>query len=310
MPELINTPSKVEAAGTKPKTIEEYVGRVNSGEERVSVARMRSPRAGSSRASGPSSTSTRWCWRVACGSSTRTGRSTCARAGRARARRRVGALLDARAGRRVLRRGLPAGVLARERPPRRLNRSAPSARCRYSSMHGAARHSIWVKLLLLAVFVGGPAWWLERHDRLDNEARLGEIASAIAGRRGRRCPGLSAVLTWDTVEGSVQYDGGPPSDEARCARATSSTRSPRGAAPRWPAPSGESRAAMTSRAVDVLAHESWHFAGVADEAAAECARSPGRRSGSARRLSRAARSPRATSRPGTSSSPIATDPHL
>ncbi len=43
MPELINTPSKVEAAGTKPKTIEEYVGRVNNGEARVSVARMRSP---------------------------------------------------------------------------------------------------------------------------------------------------------------------------------------------------------------------------------------------------------------------------
>jgi hypothetical protein len=43
MPELINTPSKVEAAGTKPKTIEEYVGRVNNGEGRVSVARMGSP---------------------------------------------------------------------------------------------------------------------------------------------------------------------------------------------------------------------------------------------------------------------------
>jgi len=43
MPELISTPSKVEAAGTKPKVIEEYVGRVNSGDERVSVARMRSP---------------------------------------------------------------------------------------------------------------------------------------------------------------------------------------------------------------------------------------------------------------------------
>jgi hypothetical protein len=43
MPQLINTPSKVEAAGTKPKTIEEYVGRVNNGEGRVSVARMRSP---------------------------------------------------------------------------------------------------------------------------------------------------------------------------------------------------------------------------------------------------------------------------
>jgi hypothetical protein len=43
MPQLINTPSKVEAAGTKPKVIEEYVGRVNNGEERLSVARMRSP---------------------------------------------------------------------------------------------------------------------------------------------------------------------------------------------------------------------------------------------------------------------------
>ena len=43
MPELIQAPSRVEAAGTKPKLIEEYVGRVNSGEERVSIARMHSP---------------------------------------------------------------------------------------------------------------------------------------------------------------------------------------------------------------------------------------------------------------------------
>ena len=43
MPELIQSPSRVEAAGTKPKLIDEYVGRVNSGEERVSVAHMRSP---------------------------------------------------------------------------------------------------------------------------------------------------------------------------------------------------------------------------------------------------------------------------
>jgi uncharacterized cupin superfamily protein len=43
MPELIETPSRVEAAGTKPKLIDEYVGRVNTGEERVSVAHMRSP---------------------------------------------------------------------------------------------------------------------------------------------------------------------------------------------------------------------------------------------------------------------------
>jgi mannose-6-phosphate isomerase-like protein (cupin superfamily) len=43
MPDWIKNPSKVEAAGTKPKLIEEYVGRVNNGEERVSVARMNSP---------------------------------------------------------------------------------------------------------------------------------------------------------------------------------------------------------------------------------------------------------------------------
>jgi mannose-6-phosphate isomerase-like protein (cupin superfamily) len=43
MPDLIKAPSRVEAAGTKPKLIDEYVGRVNTGEERVSVAHMSSP---------------------------------------------------------------------------------------------------------------------------------------------------------------------------------------------------------------------------------------------------------------------------
>jgi hypothetical protein len=43
MPELIETPSRVEAAGTKPKLIDEFVGQVNTGEQRVSIARMRSP---------------------------------------------------------------------------------------------------------------------------------------------------------------------------------------------------------------------------------------------------------------------------
>jgi mannose-6-phosphate isomerase-like protein (cupin superfamily) len=43
MPELIASPSTVEAAGTLPKLIEEFVGRVNTGEERLSVARMTSP---------------------------------------------------------------------------------------------------------------------------------------------------------------------------------------------------------------------------------------------------------------------------
>src|SRR3954453_4632884 len=42
-PVLISEPSRIEAAGNKPKLIDEYVGRVNSGTSAVSVARMRSP---------------------------------------------------------------------------------------------------------------------------------------------------------------------------------------------------------------------------------------------------------------------------
>ena len=43
MPILIQQPTIVQAAGNKPKQIEEYVGRVNSGHAHVSIARMRSP---------------------------------------------------------------------------------------------------------------------------------------------------------------------------------------------------------------------------------------------------------------------------
>lgn len=43
MPRLINGPTVIEAAGNKPKKIEEYAGRVNSGHQQVSVARMQSP---------------------------------------------------------------------------------------------------------------------------------------------------------------------------------------------------------------------------------------------------------------------------
>ncbi|MEQ8849840.1 cupin domain-containing protein [Botrimarina sp.] len=43
MPQLIAAPSIVEAAGEPPKRIEEFIGRVNSGHDSVSVARMVSP---------------------------------------------------------------------------------------------------------------------------------------------------------------------------------------------------------------------------------------------------------------------------
>ncbi|HYR28121.1 MAG TPA: cupin [Thermoanaerobaculia bacterium] len=43
MPTHIQQPAIVQAAGNKPKIIEEYIGRVNSQTEGVSVARMKSP---------------------------------------------------------------------------------------------------------------------------------------------------------------------------------------------------------------------------------------------------------------------------
>ena len=43
MPRLIPTPTVVPSAGTRPKRIEEFVGRVNSGTAAVSIARMTSP---------------------------------------------------------------------------------------------------------------------------------------------------------------------------------------------------------------------------------------------------------------------------
>jgi quercetin dioxygenase-like cupin family protein len=43
MPRLIERPTVVKSAGNKPKQIEEYAGRVNSGHDALSVARMRSP---------------------------------------------------------------------------------------------------------------------------------------------------------------------------------------------------------------------------------------------------------------------------
>jgi quercetin dioxygenase-like cupin family protein len=43
MPTLIEQPKIIEAAGVKPKQIHEFVGRVRTGHEAVSVARMVSP---------------------------------------------------------------------------------------------------------------------------------------------------------------------------------------------------------------------------------------------------------------------------
>jgi len=43
MPTLIPQPTRIQAAGNKPKVIDEYVGRVNTRTSTASVAHMRSP---------------------------------------------------------------------------------------------------------------------------------------------------------------------------------------------------------------------------------------------------------------------------
>ncbi len=43
MAKFIEKPTKIEAVGNKPKIIEEFIGRVNSKTEEVSIARMKSP---------------------------------------------------------------------------------------------------------------------------------------------------------------------------------------------------------------------------------------------------------------------------
>ena len=43
MPTLIESPTRIQAAGNKPKVIDEFVGRATTKESRLSIARMRSP---------------------------------------------------------------------------------------------------------------------------------------------------------------------------------------------------------------------------------------------------------------------------
>jgi len=53
LPHHIAKPTRVEAAGVPPKTIEEFIGRVNSGTTAISIAHMRSPEGWSEPAQTP-----------------------------------------------------------------------------------------------------------------------------------------------------------------------------------------------------------------------------------------------------------------
>lgn len=43
MPQFVSGPTTIAAAGNKPKEIQEFIGRVNSGTSALSIARMKSP---------------------------------------------------------------------------------------------------------------------------------------------------------------------------------------------------------------------------------------------------------------------------
>ena len=118
MPELIESPVRVEAAGEPPKLIDEFAGRASNGEERVSVARMRSPAGWQEPGQRPEFDE--YTVVLAGALQVETEGDTLevpGGPGGAGAGRRVGALLDARRGR--VRGRLPAGVLAGHRSSRR-----------------------------------------------------------------------------------------------------------------------------------------------------------------------------------------------
>jgi hypothetical protein len=140
---------------------------------------------------------------------------------------------------------------------------------------------LWVKLALATLAVGAPTWWLaDRHDRLVNQGRLSEIASAIAGRPVHvHCPGpIGRLSKWDTVEGSVMFDAdGNPADVAKlqpgpCAQLDAlaeGRRTAELACVERSSTCGDD-AQDVAQAVDVLSHESWHLHGIRSEAQTEC----------------------------------------
>ena len=143
-----------------------------------------------------------------------------------------------------------------------------------------ARTPVWVKVMLVAVGVGVPAWWLaERHDRVVNQDRLAAIASEIAGRPVQvHCPGLLRGAGPDTVGGTVQFDAdAKPADSTRLSKGpcaeldalAEGRRAPQLACVVRSTACGDDVQAV-AWAVDTLTHEAFHLRGVMDEGVTEC----------------------------------------
>ena len=112
-----------------------------------------------------------------------------------------------------------------------------------------------------------------------DEARLARIAAVIAGRDVEiACPGTLATLTEVSAQdGSVVFSPeGKPADEARLSSDTCGTLRSflHGEVPSLGCLNRPGECSQEAReaaiAVNVLSHESWHLAGVRDEAATQC----------------------------------------
>ena len=140
------------------------------------------------------------------------------------------------------------------------------------------RTPLWVRATIVVAFAALTAWLTAVHlDRVGNQRRLSAIASEIAGRPVKvHCPGvLARHIEYDIVEGSVEFDAqGRPSDTTDlrpgpCAELDALAEGRRADVLRCVA-CGSPAAVRLAMAVDVLTHESFHLAGIADEAVTEC----------------------------------------
>lgn len=126
--------------------------------------------------------------------------------------------------------------------------------------------TLTVLLVLLAV---PSAWLLVSHrGRETTEDRLGDVASKIAGRDVEvRCPGaFEELVDASPNAGSVHFGAdGRPGDYARLNAQTCAVLDDL-----VDGETGFGDEARVSKALHILAHESWHLAGIQDEAAADC----------------------------------------
>lgn len=119
-------------------------------------------------------------------------------------------------------------------------------------------------LLVIIVLVGAPTGWLVLTQRdLDTvESRLAAVASEIAGRAVEvRCPGaIERLVDISPNAGSVHFGpDGQPGNSMELNTQTCLALEDL---------SGDE--AKVSKALHVLVHESWHLAGIQDEAKADC----------------------------------------